>query len=92
MNATPQVPVEELRMKEIFGQAKHPVMELIPQLMAALGKSEKRRASMSIGVKVSGTPEQPAYEITASVPQTAKVRTEKAQGRDINQPDLPGIE
>jgi hypothetical protein len=60
--------------------------------MDALRKSDKRRASMSIGVKVSGTPEQPAYEITASVPQTAKVRTEKAQGRDINQPDLPGIE
>ena len=92
MNATPSEPIEEIRMREIFGQAKFPVMELVPRLMDALRKSDKRRASMSIGVKVSGTPEQPAWEIVASVPQTAKVRTEKAQGRDINQPDLPGIE
>ena len=92
MNATQNEPIEEIRMREIFGQAKFPVMELVPRLMDALRKSDKRRASMSIGVKVSGTPEQPAWEIVASVPQTAKVRTEKAQGRDINQPDLPGIE
>ena len=92
MNATPDTPIEEIRMREIFGNAKLPVLELIPRLMEALAKSDKRRASMSINVRVTGTPNQPAYEITAAVPQTAKVKTERAQGHNVNQPNLPGVE